>query len=84
MTKSISGIIWNVTLICFFSNLLLDSRAKDQISYAKGQLFSECLFDILNFPKNQQKFDKFLPWNIKSDENNKIKAHYNNFDTNYM
>ena len=27
----------------------------------KGQLISECLFDILNFPKNQQKIDKSLP-----------------------
>jgi hypothetical protein len=81
MTKSISGIIWNVTLICFFSNLLLDSRAKDQISYAKGQLFSECLFDILNFPKNQRKFDKFLPQESKKSSNHKIKAFYNVFNT---
>ena len=27
----------------------------------KGQLISECLFDILNFLKNQRKFDNFLP-----------------------
>jgi hypothetical protein len=28
---------------------------------AKGQLISECLFGILNFPKNQKNIDKFLP-----------------------
>ena len=28
----------------------------------KGKLTSECIFDVLNFPKNQQKkIDKFLP-----------------------
>ena len=29
---------------------------------AKGQLISECLFDVLNFPeKTNKKYDKFLP-----------------------
>ena len=27
----------------------------------KGQLISEWLFDVLNFPKKPQKFDEFLP-----------------------
>ena len=27
----------------------------------KGQLISEWLFDFVNFPKNQQKIDEFLP-----------------------
>ena len=34
----------------------------------KGQLISECLFDVLNFPKTNEKFDKFLPWNLKSGQ----------------
>ena len=29
--------------------------------YFKGQLISECLFDILNFAKTNEKFVKFLP-----------------------
>ena len=33
----------------------------------KGQLISECLFEVLNFPKKTtKKFDKFLPKNLKS------------------
>ena len=41
---------------------------------AKGQLISECSLDLLNFPKkNNEKFDKFLPWNL-SDQIIKIKA----------
>ena len=36
---------------------------------AKGQLISECIFDVLNFPKKtMQKFDKFLPKNLKSGQ----------------
>ena len=27
----------------------------------KGQLISDCLFDLTNFPRNQQKIDKSLP-----------------------
>ena len=34
----------------------------------KGQLISECLFDFLNFPKNHQKIDKFLPKDLKSGQ----------------
>ena len=46
-----------------------------KIKPSKGQLISECLFDVLNFPKNQRKkFDKFLPQNLKSGQMNKIKA----------
>ena len=47
-------------------------------------LISECLFDVLNFPKKQRK-----NWQISAQESNKwsnhkIKAHYNDFDTNYV
>ena len=31
--------------------------------WSKGQLFSECIFDVLNFPKNQQKI-----WQISTLE----------------
>jgi hypothetical protein len=35
----------------------------------KGQLISECLFDVLNFPKKTtQQFDRFLPKNLKSGQ----------------
>ena len=41
----------------------------------EGQLISECLFDNLKFSKkNNEKFDKFLPQNIKSGQINKIKV----------
>ena len=39
-----------------------------QANSSKGQLISECLFDVLNFPKT------FLPQNLKSGQINKIKA----------
>ena len=35
---------------------------------SKGQKISECLFDFLNFPKNHEKFDKFLPKDLKSGQ----------------
>ena len=41
---------------------------------AKGQLISECLLSVIDFPKKQQKFDKFLPQNLKSGQINKVKA----------
>ena len=48
---------------------------------AKGQLISECLFDVLNFPKNQRQISAL---ESKKWSNHKIKAHYNDFDTNYV
>ena len=49
----------------------------------KGQLISECLFYILNFPKNQQKIWQISTLESKKWSNHKIKAHYNDFNTNY-
>ena len=45
----------------------------------EGQLISECLYDFLNFPKNQQKI-----WQISAQEskwwsNHRIKPYYNGF-----
>ena len=34
----------------------------------KGQLISECSLDLLIFQKTNKKFDKFLPWNLKSGQ----------------
>ena len=50
----------------------------------KGQLISECLFDVLNFPKNQRKIWQISALESKKWSNHKIKAHYNDFDTNYV
>ena len=44
---------------------------------AKGQLASECLLGVIDFPKTNKKFDKFLPKN--PNLNHKIKALYNVF-----
>ena len=44
---------------------------------AKGQLISECPFDVLNFPKNQQKkIWQIFALESKNGEINKIKALY--------
>ena len=41
----------------------------------KGQIISECLSDFLNFPKKTtEKFEKFLPKNMKGVEIIKIKT----------
>ena len=53
-------------------------------TYTKGQLISECLFDVLNFPKNQRKIWQISALEYKKWSNHKIKAHYNDFDTNYV
>ena len=50
----------------------------------KGQLISECLFDVLNFPKKQQKIWQISALESKKWSNDKIKAHYNDFDTKYV
>ena len=40
---------------------------EEQRPIAKGQIISECLFDVLQFSKkNTEKFDRFLPKNLKS------------------
>ena len=53
-------------------------------SKIKGQLISECLFDVLDFPKNQRKIWQISALESKKWSNHKIKAHYNDFDTNYV
>ena len=40
----------------------------------KGQLISECLLGGTNFPKNNERFDKLLPQNLKSGQINKVHA----------
>ena len=42
--------------------------------HAKGQLISECLFYFLNFLTKNEKFDKFLPQNLKIGQINKVRA----------
>ena len=65
---------------------LLNSWCFDSHSFSafKGQLISECLFDVLNFPKNQRKIWQISALESKKWSNHKIKAHYNDFDTNYV
>ena len=42
--------------------------------FHKGQLISEWLLDVLNFPrKTTLKFDEFLPWNLRKWLNQKDK-----------
>ena len=50
--------------------MLLQTMSRESKSCrAKGQLISECLFDFFKFSKrNNEKFDKFLPQNIKSGQ----------------
>ena len=43
----------------------------DPLTYgmsSKGQLISECPFEILDFPKIPKKIDRFLPQNLKSGQ----------------
>ena len=57
---------------CAIINEFHDTNEAILTARAKGQLISECLFDVLNFQKNPKKFDKFLPKNLKSGQINKI------------
>ena len=57
---------------CFFNQI------------TKGQLISECLFGVLNFPKKHQRIWQISALESKKWSNHKIKAHYNDFDTNYV
>ena len=43
------------------SNVIDVELFKVCLFFTKGQLISECLFDVLDFPKTNEKFDKFLP-----------------------
>ena len=54
------------------------------LASAKGQLISECLFDVLNFPKDHRKNRQISALESKKWSNHKIKSHYNDFHTNYM
>ena len=41
----------------------------DRKQLAKGQLISECLLGVIDFPKKtNEKFDKFLPKTLKSGQ----------------
>ena len=55
-------------------SLKIDQTPIDRLYHSKGQLISECLFDNLKFSKNNEKFERCLPYNIKSGQINKIKA----------
>ena len=44
-------------------------------SGTKGQLISECLFDVLNFPKHRRKIRQISALESKKWSNHKIKAH---------
>ena len=53
---------------------ILDLSTALQVSKYQKQIFLK-----LHCPKSKQKFDKFLPWNLKSGQINKIKA--NSYNT---
>ena len=42
---------------------------------------SECVYEIIDFPKYQQKIWQISALESKKCSNHKIKAHYNDFDT---
>ena len=49
--------------------------------YPNGQLISECLFGVLNFPKNQRKIWQISAPEAKKWSNHEIKAPYSIFNT---
>ena len=42
-------------LYCISFVVVVAARARGAAARVKGQLSAECLFDFLNFPKNQRK-----------------------------
>ena len=59
-----------------FSNLLsLKHNIKKEKS--KGQIISECPYEIIVYPKiTTKKFPRFLPWPLRRGQIKKIKALY--------
>ena len=70
---------WNLLT----KNITMRAQIHQQYYYStKGQLISECLFDVLSFPKKTTKnLTNFCP---RKWSNHKVKAQYNDFDTNYV
>ena len=56
---------------CAIINEFHDTNEAILTARAKGQLISKCLFDVLNFQRNNS---KNLPKNLKRGQINKIKA----------
>ena len=46
--------------------LILGTGKSMYTKHIKGQMKSECIFEIINFPKYipPKKFDRFLPWKV--------------------
>ena len=63
----------------FFKKPLVKHPTKNN-KWAEGQLISECLFDILTFPKKQREIWQISALEFKKLSNHKITAHYNDFD----
>ena len=53
---------------------ILGSSVYEIAALAKGQLISEWLFDVSNFPKRLNNADEFLPQNLEIVWIGKIKA----------
>ena len=53
---------------------ILGSSVYEIAALAKGQLISEWLFDVSNFPKRLNNADEFLPQNLEIGWIGKIKA----------
>ena len=60
---------------CAIINEFHDTNEAILTARAKGQLISKCLFDVLNFQRNNS---KNLPKNLKRGQINKIKAPISN------
>ena len=56
-----------VTVCCVYS-IYREERPFRPLEAPKGQIISECLFDFFEFSKTNEKFDKFLPKNLKSGQ----------------
>ena len=51
--------------------------AKTYLTHNKGQIISECPYEIIVYPKiATKKFPRFLPWPLRRDQIKKIKALY--------
>ena len=63
--KNIKKTFWDYLT---FRNKYKTQKKRNAFLWTQGQLISECLFDVLNFPKNQRKIWQISAQNLKSGQ----------------
>ena len=82
LAKNSSVVIDSNIYVCTWFYLFSVPQFYFVLDISKGQLISERLFDFFKFSKKNEKYDKFLPKNLSSDQIIK-KENYNTLNSPY-